>query len=163
MNAGAMGSSMFEVVESVRFMDREGRIQEKLSSQIPIEYRCCSLFKDHIALGAVLRGNRASREAIDERLKRFNAKRWESQPAAPSAGCIFKNPTAIPAGKLIEELGLKGLRIGGAVVSDVHGNFIVNDGAATAGDVLELIATIKGKAKSEREIDLATEVEIVGE
>src|SRR5262249_7315068 len=128
-----------------------------------IEYRCCPLFKNHIALGAVLKGGRASRESIDERLKRFNAKRWESQPAAPSAGCIFKNPGSIPAGRLIEELGLKGLRIGGAVVSDVHGNFIVNDREATAADVLQLIATIKEKARSELGIELSTEVEIVGE
>jgi UDP-N-acetylenolpyruvoylglucosamine reductase len=90
-------------------------------------------------------------------------KRWQSQPAAPSAGCIFKNPPGIPAGKLIDELRLKGTRIGGAVVSQEHGNFIVNDGGATARDMLELIAILKARVKDERGVDLETEVEIIGE
>ena len=116
-----------------------------------------------IALGAVLKGQAASPEAIAQRMHQFSAKRWESQPAAASAGCIFKNPNTIPAGKLIDELGLKGMRVGGAVVSDIHGNFIVNDGDATAKDVLNLIELIKNRAKSARGIELETEVEILGD
>ena len=96
-------------------------------------------------------------------MKAFSQKRWEMQPAAPSAGCIFKNPAAIPAGKLIDELGLKGARVGGAVVSAEHGNFIVNDGNATARDILKLIEMLKQRAKDERSIELITEVEIIGE
>src|SRR5271170_7378342 len=96
-------------------------------------------------------------------MKTFSEERWESQPAAPSAGCIFKNPEKIPAGKLVDELGLKGTRVGGAVVSAEHGNFIVNDGKATARDVLELIAILKQRAKDVRGIELHTEVEIIGE
>jgi len=95
-------------------------------------------------------------------MKEGSEKRWKSQPAAPSAGCIFKNPTTIPSGKLIEELGLKGKRIGGAAVSDVHGNFIVNENQATAQDVLALIEFIQQKALTERGILLETEVQIVG-
>ncbi|MEK7706845.1 MAG: hypothetical protein AAB380_02475, partial [Verrucomicrobiota bacterium] len=97
------------------------------------------------------------------RMNEFSHKRWESQPAAPRAGCMFKNPAAIPAGKLIDELGLKGTHIGGAMVSAEHGNFIVNDGTATARDVLELIELVKRCAKTERGIELQTEVEIIGE
>src|SRR5256885_9025854 len=93
----------------------------------------------------------------------FSQKRWTSQPAAPSAGCIFKNPATIPAGRLIDELGLKGTRVGGAVVSDVHGNFIVNEGTATAHDVLRLIEIIQQRARSARGIELQTEVQILGE
>ena len=85
------------------------------------------------------------------------------QPKEPSAGCTFKNPEGIAAGKLIDELGLKGTRVGGAVVSPVHGNFIVNDGSATAQNVLELIRLVAMKAKAERGIDLETEIETVGE
>ncbi len=96
-------------------------------------------------------------------MKAFSEKRWASQPAAPSAGCMFKNPDRIPAGKLIDELGLKGTRVGGAVVSAEHGNFIVNDGKATARDVLELIAILQQRAKAARGIELQTEVEIIGE
>jgi UDP-N-acetylenolpyruvoylglucosamine reductase len=96
-------------------------------------------------------------------MESFSRKRWESQPSQASAGCIFKNPRTIAAGKLIDELGLKGTRVGGASVSDVHANFIVNDGSATARDVLNLIDLIKERARSARGIELETEVEILGE
>ena len=76
---------------------------------------------------------------------------------------MFKNPASIPAGRLIDELGLKGARAGGAVVSAEHGNFIVNEGSATARDILELIEIIRQRVRAERGIELETEVEIVGE
>lgn len=163
MNAGAMGGAMFDRVESARFMDREGQARECPASELPVKYRSCSFFKHHIALGAVLRGRLGPAEEIAEKMSAWSQKRRTSQPAAPSAGCIFKNPITIPAGKLIDELGLKGMRVGGAMVSEVHGNFIVNDGGATARDVLELIELIQRRAKEARGIDLETEVEIVGE
>jgi UDP-N-acetylenolpyruvoylglucosamine reductase len=163
MNAGAMGGATFDVVESVRFMDHAGKIQERSRAGMPVEYRCCPLLKNHIARGAVFKCQPASRGEIETRMKAFSEKRWASQPTAPSAGCTFKNPGAIPAGKLIDELGMKGTRVGGAVVSAEHGNFIVNDGKATARDVLELVAILKAKAKAARGIELQTEVEIIGE
>jgi UDP-N-acetylenolpyruvoylglucosamine reductase len=100
---------------------------------------------------------------VEKLMKTFSEKRWESQPAAPSAGCIFKNPGTIPAGKLIDELGLKGTRVGDAMVSQEHGNFIINEGQASARNVLELIEIIRKKARAERGIELETEVEIIGE
>jgi UDP-N-acetylmuramate--L-alanine ligase/UDP-N-acetylenolpyruvoylglucosamine reductase len=163
MNAGAMGSWLFDVVESIHFMDHSGGVHDRPVGEVNVEYRGCPLFQTHIALGAVLKGQPAPPEAIAERMNRFSQKRWDSQPAAPSAGCIFKNPGSIPAGKLIDELGLKGTRVGSAVVSDVHGNFIVNEGHATARDVLNLIDIIKQRAKSARGIELETEVEILGD
>jgi UDP-N-acetylenolpyruvoylglucosamine reductase len=163
MNAGAMGSWLFDVVEKIRFMDYSGVAHERLASEVNVEYRGCPLFKDHIALGAVLKGTPATKETVAARMEQFSAKRWESQPKEPSAGCIFKNPKTVPAGKLIDELGLKGTRVGGAAVSDVHGNFIVNDGSATATDVLSLIDVVKQRVKSARGIELETEVEILGE
>jgi UDP-N-acetylenolpyruvoylglucosamine reductase len=163
MNAGAMGGATFNVIESVRFMDHTGKIQELSRAGMPVEYRCCPLLKDHIALGAVFRCLPAPREEIEKRMKEFSERRWASQPAAPSAGCTFKNPATISVGKLIDELGLKGTRVGGAVVSAEHGNFIVNDGKATARDVLELIAILQQRAKEARGIELQTEVEIIGE
>jgi UDP-N-acetylenolpyruvoylglucosamine reductase len=93
----------------------------------------------------------------------FSQKRWTSQPAAPSAGCMFKNPLTTPAGKLIDELGLKGTRVGGAFVSAEHGNFLVNDGTATARDVMQLIEVVKQRVKEARGIELHTEVEIIGD
>jgi UDP-N-acetylenolpyruvoylglucosamine reductase len=163
MNAGAMGGATFDRVDSVRFMDFRGEIFERKRVDIEVQYRSCPLLKTNIALGACFSGQTAAREAIEQRMHQFSRKRWSSQPAAPSAGCIFKNPATIPAGKLIEELGLKGARVGGAVVSGEHGNFIVNDGTATACDVLELIALIRERASAQRSIQLETEVEIIGE
>ena len=163
MNAGAMGSWFFDVVESIRFMDYRGEIHKRSVREVHVEYRGCPLFKNHIALGATLVGKPAPKEIVAERMNGFSQKRWKSQPAAPSAGCIFKNTSVLPAGKLIDELGLKGTRVGGAIVSDVHGNFIVNEGNATAADVLTLIDMIKQRAKAARGIDLETEVEIIGE
>lgn len=163
MNAGAMGGAMFDVVESVRVMDFSGRARGLTPRQMAVEYRSCATLKSNIALGAVLLGRRDSVEAIAGRMNAYSQKRWAAQPAAPSAGCAFKNPPAIPAGKLIDELGLKGRRVGGAVVSAEHGNFIVNDGNATARDVLELIEILKSRAKAGRGVDLHIEVEIIGE
>jgi len=163
MNAGAMGSATFETVELVRGMEMDGSVFERHVAQVPVQYRNCPLFKAQIALGAVFRGTPAAAEIIAERMRVFNEKRWETQPKEPSAGCVFKNPSTIPAGKLIEELGLKGRRIGGAVVSPTHGNFIINDGDATANDVLELIELMQETALRERGIELETEVEIAGE
>jgi UDP-N-acetylmuramate--alanine ligase len=163
MNAGAMGSWLFDVVSKIRFMTFNGEILERNASEVNVEYRGCPLFKNHIALGALLQGQNASREAVRARMDSFSKKRWEAQPNQPSAGCIFKNPKTIPAGRLIDELGLKGTRVGGAVVSDKHANFIVNDGAATARDVLSLIAIVQQSARSARGIELETELEILGE
>ena len=163
MNAGAMGGQTFDAVESVRLMDFSGRVFQLPREAVAVAYRGCATLKDHVALAAVFKCCAASRDEIEKRMKSFSEKRWDSQPAAPSAGCIFKNPAAIPAGKLMDELGLKGARVGGAVVSAEHGNFIVNDGKATAGDVLNLIELLKAKAKAERGIELQTEVEIIGQ
>ena len=163
MNAGAMGAETFGAVEFVRVMDHAGNARDLSGTEIKAEYRCCVLLKDHIALGAVFKCKVATREEVEQRMSVFSNKRWDSQPAAPSAGCCFKNPTTIPAGKLVQELGLKGTKVGGAMVSFEHGNFITNDGSATARDVLDLIEIIKAKAKAERGIELHTEVEIVGE
>jgi UDP-N-acetylenolpyruvoylglucosamine reductase len=163
MNAGAMGGETFNAVESVRVMDFAGNIRELTPAEMSVGYRSCATLKDHVALGAVFQCTPAPREEIEARMKLFSEKRWGSQPAAPSAGCMFKNPAAIPAGKLIDELGLKGTKIGGARVSLEHGNFLVNDGQATAKDVLELIRFLQAKAKAERGMELQPEVEIVGE
>jgi UDP-N-acetylenolpyruvoylglucosamine reductase len=163
MNAGAMGGATFDAVESVRVMDFDGNFSEMSPKEMSVDYRSCAALKNHIALGAVFRCRTLPRAEIEQRMKAFSEKRWGSQPAAPSAGCIFKNPGAIPAGRLVDELGLKGVRVGGAMVSAEHGNFIVNDGKATARDVLELISILKAKARAERGIELHTEVEIIGE
>jgi UDP-N-acetylenolpyruvoylglucosamine reductase len=163
MNAGAMGSAMFERVQSVRMMNRGGQIEELPPAKMNVAYRCCGSLKDKIALSAVLGGEKGEMSQIAERMNQFSRKRWQSQPAAPSAGCIFKNPITVPAGRLIEELGLKGTRIGGALISLEHGNFIVNKGNATAQNILDLIELTRTRARAERGLELETEVEIIGD
>jgi len=163
MNAGAMGGAIFDLVESVRVMDHEGQIQELTPGEMKVAYRSCGLLKDRIALSALLHGHEDEPGQIAKRMNQFSRKRWQSQPAAPSAGCMFKNPLTVPAGKLIDELGLKGTRKGGALISTEHGNFIVNEGNATAQDVLDLIELIRNRARAERGIELVTEVEIIGD
>jgi UDP-N-acetylmuramate--alanine ligase len=163
MNAGAMAGATFDVVESIRMMDYAGNIVSAVPSELGVEYRSCATLKANIALSAVFKGRGDSRESIEQRMIAYSKKRWTSQPAAPSAGCMFKNPAACPAGKLIDDLHLKGTRVGGAFVSAEHGNFLVNDGTARARDVLELIEKVRQQVAIERGIELHTEVEIIGE
>jgi UDP-N-acetylenolpyruvoylglucosamine reductase len=163
MNAGAMGGETFDSVVTVRYVDREGVIHEKRRDEMDIHYRSVPTLKDNYALSAVFMGKPSFPEEIERLLEESHQKRRKSQPAASSAGCIFKNPEGIPAGKLIEELGLKNTSIGGARVSKTHGNFIVNDNDATATDILALMAEIKEKARHARGIELETEVQVVGE
>lgn len=163
MNAGAMNAWTFEAAETLRFMDYTGVAHDRPARDVPTTYRSCPLLKSAVALGAVLKGCSTPREQIEAKLAECQQKRWTSQPKQPSAGCIFKNTKTVPAGKLVDELGLKGASVGDAVVSKVHGNFIINAGKATARDVLALIEIIRTTARDQRGIELETEVEIVGE
>jgi UDP-N-acetylenolpyruvoylglucosamine reductase len=162
MNAGAMDSWTFEVVEAVRVMDRHGNVKEVPAAEFEVKYRKVPRLETDIAVGAVLKGSDVKPEEIAERLKKYSRKRWDSQPAAPSAGCIFKNAETIPAGKLIDELGLKDTAVGGARISPVHGNFIVNQGGAKAADVLALMDKVRARAKADRGIELEPEVIVLG-
>jgi len=163
MNAGAMGTETFDQVMSVTFVDAEGNVRTKSAEEIAASYRNVPEFTENYVVSAVFRGSPAAREEIAALMEASKRKRKESQPVAASAGCIFKNPEACRAGKLVDELGLKNASVGQARVSEVHGNFIVNDGGATAADVLGLIAVIQDKARRERGVELETEVQILGE
>jgi UDP-N-acetylmuramate--alanine ligase len=163
MNAGAMGAQTFESVTRIRYLDGEGNPHVKTRDELEVFYRRFPLLEKNFAISATFRGEPADRADIDSRLRESQEKRRTTQPVAKSAGCIFKNPARVPAGKLVDELGLKNSRVGNARVSQVHGNFIVNDGDATAAEILELIDNIKRVARQKRGIELETEVEIVGE
>ena len=163
MNAGAMGAQTFDQVVRVRYLDREGIAHEKTPAELEVHYRHVPALDENFAVSAVFRGEKSSAAEIVRRLEASQEKRRTTQPSAKSAGCIFKNPAACPAGKLVDELGLKGSRVGDARVSEVHGNFIVNEGAATADEVLQLIGQIQATARQKRGIELETEVQIVGE
>ncbi|HEY5705354.1 MAG TPA: UDP-N-acetylmuramate--L-alanine ligase [Terrimicrobiaceae bacterium] len=162
MNAGAMGAETFNQVISVRYCDQDGNIFTRPPAEMRVCYRDVPTLHQNYALSATLRGTLAGATDIESRIADAERKRRESQPIAASAGCIFKNPDQTPAGRLIEELGFKNFTVGRARVSEVHGNFIVNDGGATAEEILTLIEEIKAAAARERGIDLQTEVQIVG-
>src|SRR5881396_2901795 len=163
MNAGAMGAQTFENVARVCYLDTGGNPHVKNRDELEVFYRRFPLLEKNFAISATFRAQPSERAKIDSRLRESQEKRRTTQPIAKSAGCIFKNPDSIPAGKLVDELGLKNSRVGNARVSEVHGNFIVNDGGATAADVLQLIDQIQSAARANRGIELETEVEIVGE
>lgn len=163
MNAGAMGVETFDQVVRLRFLDVEGRVHERPPAELEVHYREVPTLRTNYALAATFKGFPSTPEDIARGLAASLHKRKSSQPIAASAGCIFKNPSKeIPAGKLIQELGLKNRAVGAARVSEVHGNFIVNDGQASAGEVLALIDQVKEVAWRERGIRMETEVQIVG-
>ena len=164
MNAGAMGAQTFDQVVSVRYLDLEGKLVDKTAEEIVAGYRNVPELEENFAVSAVFRGTPAAADEIAAKIERSVDKRRGSQPVAASAGCIFKNPrTDLPAGKLVDELGFKGRGIGAAKVSDIHGNFIVNEGDATASEVLGLIEEIRAAARATHGIELDTEVQIVGQ
>jgi UDP-N-acetylenolpyruvoylglucosamine reductase len=163
MNAGAMGIETFDQVVRVTFLDEDGVIRTREREEILAEYRNVQELRRNFALQAVFKGKNDKPENIKARWDASREKRKTSQPVAASAGCTFKNPEYLPAGRLIDSLGLKGTTHGQAAVSDIHGNFITNLGGATARDVLDLIESIQQKAKSERRVDLETEIKILGE
>lgn len=164
MNAGCMGGDMWSVFRSATALTEDGELVEFEKDHMKgAQYRLIPEFDTNMVMQATFAGTPADAQAIGAATDEFRARRSSSQPKEPSAGCTFVNPDEIPAGKLIEELGLKGYAIGGAKVSEKHANFIVNTGNASATDVTQLIDFIREKAKAERGITLRTEVHVVGD
>ncbi len=163
MNAGAMGGWMFDVVEEVQLMTLAGDVQTLAKATMHVDYRHCAELHHAIALGALLRpAAQADIEAVTRQIDVYRRKRQESQPREPSAGCVFKNPPGKSAGRLIDESGLKGERVGDAEVSTVHANFIINRGAATGADVLELVRRVRARVKQVKGVELEPEVMLYG-
>jgi UDP-N-acetylmuramate dehydrogenase len=163
MNAGAYGQEIGTVVENIR-VARDGRVTEIPGSEVQWNYRHTSFREGELLLGATLRLQRGDASEIRERMEKAKGQRMDTQPhGARSAGCFFKNaPTSpIGTGKMIDDLGMKGTRRGGAVVSEKHANFIVTEGEeAKAADALALAEEIRERVKREHGIDLEYEVEL---
>jgi UDP-N-acetylmuramate--alanine ligase len=163
MNAGAMGGWIFDIVDEVRVMSMNGAIADLPRSAMNVDYRFCGELRSAVALGAVLRPmSRSDASTVGRQIDDYRRKRHESQPREPSAGCIFKNPPGASAGRLIEESGLKGTRIGGAEISKVHANFVINSGGATSADVLELVRRVRTAVRQAKGVDLEPEVLLYG-
>jgi len=163
MNAGAMGVETFDQVIRVTFLDEDGVIRTRERAEIVSHYRNVPELRRNFALQAVFKGKPDTSPNIKQRWDECREKRRATQPVSASAGCIFRNPEAIPAGKLVDDLGLKGFAIGHAAVSDLHGNFIINQGGASATEILTLIETIRDQAQLHHHIELETEVRILGD
>ena len=163
INAGSYGSEIFDVLVCVTFVSRAGAVWTAAAAEIPHRYRWTALCdSDDIVADARLRLTPKGRDEIAARMAEVAAKRRAALPKQPNAGSIFKNPLGAFAGKLLEECGLKGRRIGGAEVSTVHANVIVNAGGATAEDVKALMSEMKKVVRDRFGIDLQPEIQIVG-
>jgi len=164
MNAGAWGAELKDVLLSVTFMKEDGEITERPRSRLRFAYRGLILPPSWIILNAGFQLKKGKKEEIRERVRSYSEMRKRKQPLDyPSAGSIFKNPKEGPAGKWIEEAGLKGFRIGQAMVSERHANFIINLGKAKAEDVIHLMEFVENKIYEGKGISLEREVKVVGE
>ncbi len=162
-NAGAYKMSMSDLLISVTVLKND-EIIELSCNECNFGYRT-SLFKeekDYVILSCKLKLHKGNLDEIKSLISDRTKRRMETQPLNyPSCGSVFRNPDNIPAGKVIEEVGLKGYSIGGAKVSELHANFIINTGEATSEDIIKLINVIKDKVKNETDIDLILEQEII--
>jgi len=164
MNAGAYGGEIKDIVESVHLLDASGVIRAAARDELPFAYRTLDLPGETIIIGAAIRLRRGETEKIAGRVREIIGMRTEKHPLEfRNAGSVFKNQRDCPAGRLIEEAGLKGIRIGDAQVSEKHANFIVNRGHATAADILRLMALIQQRVLEKTGRVLETEVQIIGE
>jgi UDP-N-acetylenolpyruvoylglucosamine reductase len=163
MNAGAMGGWMFDVVVEVNLVNFAGEMRTLRKEEMHVDYRHCAELHEAIAVGAVLRpAAQAEAESISRQIDTYRDKRQKSQPREPSAGCIFKNPPGDSAGRLIDQAGLKGERVGDAEVSPVHANFIVNRGHATSADVIALVRKVRTRVEAAHGVKLEREVLLYG-
>lgn len=162
-NAGCYGSSISEVLISARIFDGENIIDVS-NDDMKFNYRYSMLkeHKNYIVLSAIFKIEKKDINELKNLVKERNEKRISSQDLShPSNGSVFRNPEGFSAGKLIDDLGLKGMKVGDAMISYKHANFIINDGKATKEDIVSLINQIKEKVKKEYNIDLKLEQEII--
>lgn len=165
MNAGAYGGEMKNVVAKVRSVSPSGEFYEFLQSELDLSYRR-SIFQDnnHAIAEVTIRLFEGEGNTIRVKMEDLTRRREEKQPLEmPSAGSTFKRPTGYFAGTLIDQTGLKGLKVGGAQVSEKHAGFVVNTGDATADDVLKLIEEVKRRVYEAHGVKLYPEVRIIGE
>lgn len=165
MNAGAYGGEMKDVLQEVTVLTSEGEVLTLTNEELELGYRTSVIAKkDYIVLEALIRLQPDSREEIKAVMDDLRGRRLNKQPLEyPSAGSTFKRPEGYFAGKLIEDAGLRGFRVGGAQVSEKHCGFVVNAGGATAADVDELMKQVAAKVQEQFGVRLEPEVKRLGE
>ena len=161
MNAGAYGFSISDVLQDITVYDEDGERSEPPEGW-RFRYRGSSI-PDGAAVSSITVGlSQGDAASLGEEIRELQLQRVRSQPPGRNAGCVFKNPDGGHAGKIIEGLGLKGTRRGGAVVSERHANFVVNEGGARAADVLEILDLVRERAAREAGVELELEVRVWG-
>ena len=165
MNAGAYGGEMKDIISSVRIIDKENNIKEYTNSEMNFRYRGSRVTdEDLIVLSVELELKPGDPEEIDRTMKDLTYKRTSKQPLElPSGGSTFKRPVGYFAGKLIEDSGLRGLRHGGAQISEKHCGFVVNVENASCKNVLELIQIVQKTVRDNYDVELETEIKLIGE
>ncbi|MCZ6672287.1 MAG: UDP-N-acetylmuramate dehydrogenase [Verrucomicrobia bacterium] len=164
MNAGAMGGWISEVISEVVLMNYRGDIFTVAFEELHFGYRHCRELLDTIGLAVIFKAGDASCiQTIQHTMDTYKSSRKESQPRLPSAGCTFKNPEGSAAGMLIDQSGLKGCGVGGAEVSDIHANFVINRNSATATDVISLIKKLRKEVYQKTGYILEPEVILFGD
>lgn len=164
MNAGAYKRDMGYIVESIKVITPKFEIITMTNRELNFHYRTSFLQqnKGYICISAILKLQKGDKKEMQEIVKDRMQRRMESQPLEyPSAGSVFRNPEGLFAGKLIEDLGYKGLQKGGAKISEKHANFIINYNHATSKDIKDLIDFIKEEVKEKYNVDLKVEQEFV--
>jgi UDP-N-acetylmuramate dehydrogenase len=159
MNAGAYGFSISEVMRDIVVLDENGR-RTSPPEGWRFHYRGSSIPDGAAVASITVQLQKDDPEALREETRALTHRRIASQPGGRNAGCVFKNPKDAPAGRLVDEAGLKGVRRGGAVVSPRHANFVVNDGGASASDVLALLDLARERVRASTGIELELEVKV---
>lgn len=159
-NAGAYGGDISSVLAYADVFS-EGKVQRLSASKLGFAYRSSAF--DGVIVGAALRLRKRRREDIELDMATFSERRRASQPSGKSAGCIYKSYGGVPAYRYVIGVGLAGRRIGGAYISEKHANFIINDGTATARDVLKLMEETEEKVYERYGVRLEREVKLIGE
>lgn len=162
-NAGAFGYEMKDVLISVSIMNDKGKIKSLKREDIDFGYRRSGISSTELILSAEIMLNKDKKENVSAKIEDFLKRKWDSQPfSEPSAGCVFKNPPGLSAGKLIDEAGCKGMRIGDVEVSSIHANFFINKGRAKASDFIRLIEDVAQRVKERFGVVFELEIRIVG-
>jgi UDP-N-acetylmuramate dehydrogenase len=164
MNAGAYGGEMKDVLTAVKVLAVDGTIKMRLAQELDLSYRHSRMMEEQeIVLEAYIHLEPGDETAIRARMEELRKRRLEKQPLEyPSAGSTFKRPEGYYAGKLIEDAGLRGFRIGDAQVSEKHCGFVVNCGAATASQILEVIREVQRRVREHSGVELTPEVRLLG-
>ena len=164
MNAGAYGGEMKDVLKWVKVVDQNGEVKTLENDELELGYRTSRVMKEKmIVLEACIKLELGVMGEIADVMALLMSKRKASQPLEyPSAGSTFKRPEGYYAGKLVQDAGMKGYRVGDAMVSDKHSGFVINCGNATATEVIQVIKDVQAKVKEEFGVDLEPEVRIIG-